>query len=78
VFEELVETNVCRAVPKEKLPKRGKPRRNAPVLPSLRVWSKYQDLPLKTSKGDDTKERTVPVHPDLGRELRRWKLHGFA
>ena len=27
VFEELVETNVCRAVPKDKLPKRGKPRR---------------------------------------------------
>ena len=127
VFEELVEMNVCRAVPKDKLPKRGKPRRkvytdveapllmnhvrddqpewrifyclqglagmrpgaaagrrwsdldwNTPVLPSLRVWSKYQDLPLKTSKGDDTKERTVPVHPDLGRVLRRWKLHGFA
>jgi hypothetical protein len=38
VFEELVETNVCRAVPKDKLLKRGKPKQkvytdvDAPLL----------------------------------------------
>jgi integrase len=51
---------------------------DSPGLASLRVSSQYQDQPLKTSSGDDSKERLVPVHPDLAVVLRSWKLSGFA
>lgn len=51
---------------------------NAPELGSLHVWSQYNDLPLKTSRDEDTHERFVPVHPALGKLLAEWRLRGFA
>lgn len=52
--------------------------RSTPVLGSLFVHVQYNDRPLKTAKGDDTKERMVPVHPVLASILAQWKLGGFA
>lgn len=41
---------------------------------SFFVHCQYQDRPLKTAKGDDTKERTVPAHVELARILAAWRL----
>jgi len=46
-------------------------------LGSLQVHTQYDDQPLKTSSGDDTKERLVPVHADLARLLAEWHGAGF-
>jgi integrase len=50
----------------------------APELGSLFVHCQYDDRPLKTATGDDSKERVVPVHPTLRATLAQWKLSGFA
>ena len=50
----------------------------APVLPSLRIWSQFQDEPLKTKRGDDTKERMAPLSPWLSEDLRDWWRIGWA
>jgi integrase len=52
--------------------------RTAPLLSSLFVHCQYDDRPLKTARGDDGKERTVPVHPRLKAILGAWWLGGFA
>jgi len=51
---------------------------DAPELPSMHVWSQYQDRHLKTAKDDDPKERMVPLHPELARILREWWRTGWA
>jgi integrase len=53
-------------------------RWDAPVMPALHVWSQYQDEPLKTARGEDTKERMAPLSSWLANDLRHWKLSGFA
>jgi integrase len=52
--------------------------RDALGLGSLFVHVQYNDRRLKTAKGDDTKERMVPVHLVLASILAAWKLGGFA
>ena len=50
---------------------------DAKPLGSLRVHRQYDDQLLKTAKSGDTKERMVPVHPELERVLRCWQAEGF-
>ena len=45
-------------------------------LGSLHVHTQYDDQPLKTSSGDDTKERLVPIHPELRLILTVWYRSG--
>jgi integrase len=52
--------------------------RDTPTLSAMRVWSQYEDQPLKTARDDDTHERLVPVHPALASMLDTWRRHGFA
>lgn len=44
----------------------------------LHVATQYQDQPLKTSDGEDTAERWVPVHPELEALLTAWRARGWA
>ncbi|MDH3727071.1 MAG: hypothetical protein OER77_06040 [Myxococcales bacterium] len=50
---------------------------DAEPLGSLRVHSQYDDQPLKTAKSGDSKERMVPVHPELEKVLWCWRGKGF-
>jgi integrase len=50
---------------------------DARPLGSLRVHSQYDDQPLKTAKSGDSKERMVPVHPELEKVLWCWQGEGF-
>jgi integrase len=50
---------------------------DAKPLGSLRVHSQYDDQPLKTAKSGDSKERMVPVHPELEKVLWCWQGEGF-
>jgi integrase len=50
----------------------------AKPLGALHVHCQYDDQPLKTASGADTKARMVPVHPELARVLSRWRSEGFA
>jgi integrase len=52
--------------------------RDVPTLGLLRVHSQYEDQPLKTDDGDDTRPRMVPVHPELAEILQAWWSEGFA
>lgn len=52
-------------------------RLDARPLTALHVHSQYDDQPLKTDDGEDTRPRTVPVHPELERILRAWWSDGF-
>jgi integrase len=52
-------------------------RRDWEPLSALEVHSQYEDQPLKTDDGEDTRPRTVPVHPDLETVLRWWWSEGF-
>jgi len=49
----------------------------AKPLGSLRVHTQYHDQPLKTAKSGDSKERMVPVHPELEKVLWCWQGEGF-
>ena len=44
------------------------------IAGSLFVHCQYQGRPLKTARGDDTKERMVPVHVELTGILAEWRL----
>lgn len=48
-----------------------------PELWALLVDSQYEDQPLKTDDGEDTRERIVPVHPALRAILERWRREGY-
>jgi integrase len=50
---------------------------DAKPLGSLRVHTQYDDQPLKTAKSGDSKERMVPVHPELEKVLWCWQGEGF-
>jgi len=52
--------------------------RETPGLGAIRVWSQYDDQPLKTGRAIHEKERFVPVHPVLAKVLAEWSLSGFA
>jgi len=118
-FQEVVDNNPCRRIPKGKLPSKRKQKRPCysdveafrlmsddavphpwrvfyalaglagmrsgevaglrwsdwdTIAGSLFVHCQYQGQPLKTAKGDDTKERMVPVHVELARILAAWRL----
>ena len=50
---------------------------DAKPLGSLRVHTQYDDQPLKTAKSGDSKERMVPVHPELEKVFWCWQGEGF-
>ena len=52
-------------------------RRDWQPLSALEVHSQYEDQPLKTDDGEDTRPRIVPVHPELETALRAWWSEGF-
>ncbi|MGB8332068.1 MAG: tyrosine-type recombinase/integrase [Polyangiales bacterium] len=47
-------------------------------LGALHVHCQYDDQPLKTASGADTKARMVPVHPELAEVLSNWRSQGFS
>lgn len=51
--------------------------RDTGPLTLLHVHTQYDDRPLKTDDGDDTRPRMVPIHPELQEMLSAWWSEGF-
>lgn len=50
---------------------------DAAPLGALRIWSQYNDQPLKTDKKGKRRPRVAPVHPVLAEILKWWWTEGF-